>query len=85
VFPRRAEGALSPAENALSTVQHPFRRLRARWGLFGGGRFAATNDTQQGGDDMAENVTGLEPAETESNQPDSGPDAQQDGDFQGNY
>ncbi len=34
---------------------------------------------------MAENVTGLEPAETESNQPDSGPDVQQDGDFQGNY
>jgi len=53
--------------------------------LFGGGRFAATNDTQQGGDDMAENVTGLEPAETESNQPDSGPDVQLAGDFQGNY
>ena len=32
---------------------------------------------------MAENVTGLEPAETESNQPDSGPYVQQDGDFQG--
>lgn len=38
---------------------------------------------------MAENTTGLEPtesdSETESNEPDTGADVQQEGDFQGNY
>ncbi len=34
---------------------------------------------------MAENVTGLEPAEAKSTESDTGPDVQQDGDFQGNY
>ncbi len=37
----------------------------------------------------AESVTGLEPAETPneaaSNEPDTGADVQQEGDFQGNY
>lgn len=30
-------------------------------------------------------TTGLEPAEAKSNEPDTGADVQQDGDFQGNY
>jgi hypothetical protein len=38
---------------------------------------------------MAETVTGLEPAdstsEAPSNEPDTGADVQQEGDFQGNY
>jgi len=34
---------------------------------------------------MAENVTGLEPAEAPSTKPDTGADVAQDGDFQGNY
>jgi hypothetical protein len=34
---------------------------------------------------MAENVTGLEPAEAPSTEPDTGADVQQDGDFEGNY
>ncbi len=34
---------------------------------------------------MAATPTGLEPAEAKSNEPDTGPDVQQEGDFQGNY
>ncbi len=34
---------------------------------------------------MAENVTGLEPDETASTESDTGPDVQQEGDFQGDY
>jgi hypothetical protein len=40
---------------------------------------------------MAESITGLEPAESTdaaeapSNEPDTGADVQQEGDFQGNY
>ena len=41
--------------------------------------------TSKGGDDMAENTTGLEPGESTSTESDTGPDVQQEGDFQGEY
>ncbi len=34
---------------------------------------------------MAENTTGLEPGESPSTESDTGPDVQQEGDFQGEY
>ncbi len=41
----------------------------------------------RGGDIVAENVTGLEPNEPEesSNEPDTGADVHQEGEFQGEY
>ena len=41
--------------------------------------------TSKGGNDMAENTTGLEPAENPSTESDTGPDVEQEGDFQGEY
>lgn len=42
-------------------------------------------DLAKGGDDMEDTTTGLESAEGPSTEPDTGPDVQQEGDFQGEY
>ena len=60
--------------------------------LPGPGSRRATTPMVEGGDQMAAySVTGLEPndspdpGEAASNEPDTGADVQQEGDFQGNY
>src|SRR6202043_2824769 len=90
--PGRPARASRPGRQQAGTPGHVNPSHLAHTVLLPPGRQAGVIRSAEGGDQMAAHtVTGLEPGdspdpgEAPSNEPDTGADVQQEGDFQGNY